>query len=124
MRQSMTRPIASLGFWLLLLNGAVPAEAHAVLLKSFPAAAAVVTTPSTPVSLTFNSRIDGRRSRLTLVGPGSSELPLALEPQTSPNALTSTLRDLKAGAYRLRWQVLAVDGHITRGEVSFRVELN
>jgi methionine-rich copper-binding protein CopC len=26
------------------------------------------------------------------------------------------------GAYVLRWQVLATDGHITRGKVPFRVE--
>ena len=29
--------------------------------------------------------------------------------------------ELAAGAYVLRWQVLAIDGHITRGEVPFRV---
>jgi methionine-rich copper-binding protein CopC len=28
---------------------------------------------------------------------------------------------LAAGAYRLRWQVLASDGHITRGEIPFTV---
>jgi len=29
--------------------------------------------------------------------------------------------DLAAGAYSLRWQVLAIDGHITRGDVPFTV---
>jgi methionine-rich copper-binding protein CopC len=29
--------------------------------------------------------------------------------------------DLSPGAYSVRWQVLAVDGHITRGEVPFTV---
>jgi methionine-rich copper-binding protein CopC len=28
---------------------------------------------------------------------------------------------LLPGEYRLRWQVLASDGHITRGEISFAV---
>ena len=28
---------------------------------------------------------------------------------------------MKAGDYVLRWQVLATDGHITRGELHFRV---
>jgi methionine-rich copper-binding protein CopC len=118
----MTRQIASLGFGLLLLHCLVPAWAHAILLKSTPTAEAVVVTDSIPVSLTFNSRIDGRRSRLTLVGPHSSEQPLALEAQTSPNTLTSKAPCAEPGDYRIRWQVLAVDGHITRGEIRFRVE--
>jgi methionine-rich copper-binding protein CopC len=28
---------------------------------------------------------------------------------------------LGSGAYRLRWQVLAVEGHITRGDIPFTV---
>ena len=116
------RQIASFAFALLLLSGVTPADAHAVLLKSAPGASAVVTTPSTAVSLTFNSRIDGQRSRLTLFGPDSSEQPLPVEAQSSPDTLTSKLHDLMPGTYCIRWQVLAVDGHITRGEIRFRVE--
>ncbi len=29
--------------------------------------------------------------------------------------------DLRPGDYTVRWQVLAVDGHITRGDVPFTV---
>jgi methionine-rich copper-binding protein CopC len=29
--------------------------------------------------------------------------------------------DLAAGGYVLRWQVLAIDGHITRGDIPFAV---
>jgi len=35
--------------------------------------------------------------------------------------LSATANDLKPGEYQLRWQVLAVDGHITRGEIPFTV---
>jgi methionine-rich copper-binding protein CopC len=35
--------------------------------------------------------------------------------------LISRADDLKRGAYKLRWQVLAADGHITRGEIFFKV---
>jgi len=31
---------------------------------------------------------------------------------------------LTDGNYRLQWQVLATDGHITRGEFSFEVRKN
>jgi methionine-rich copper-binding protein CopC len=36
--------------------------------------------------------------------------------------LSAKLTGLVKGAYVLRWQVLATDGHITRGKVPFRVE--
>ena len=121
---SMTRSFArGVPAFLLLLGAVVPAFAHAILLKSVPAANAVVAQPTTNISLTFNSKIDGRRSRLTLIGPDGSEQTIAMAPQNTPDTLTAAARDLKSGDYRLRWQVLAVDGHITRGEISFRVKL-
>lgn len=108
---------------LLFLAWVKPAAAHAILLKSSPAANAVVTETAVAISLTFNSRIDGERSRLTVIGPDLSERKLPLHHQKSPDTLTAQLQDLKPGSYSLRWQVLALDGHITRGEVPFRVQL-
>ncbi|MBV8200512.1 MAG: copper resistance protein CopC, partial [Acidobacteria bacterium] len=46
---------------------------------------------------------------------------VTLEPQQAPQLLTAKLAGIAPGAYKLRWQVLAADGHITRGEVPFRV---
>jgi len=120
----MTRSFArGVPAFLLILSVVVPAFAHAILLQSTPAANAVVEQPTTRISLTFNSKIDGQRSRLTLIGPDGSQQTLALAPQNTADTLTASARDLKSGEYRLRWQVLAVDGHITRGEISFRVKL-
>ena len=124
MAKSMTaQSVRAPALFLMLLCCVAPAGAHAVLLKSTPPANAVVTEPATLVSLTFNTRIDGQRSRLTLVGPDGSEQPAELGAQQSPDTLTTRVAALKSGVYRLRWQVLAVDGHITRGEISFRVRL-
>ena len=33
----------------------------------------------------------------------------------------TTAAELQPGEYTVRWQVLAVDGHITRGDVPFTV---
>jgi methionine-rich copper-binding protein CopC len=49
-------------------------------------------------------------------------IPLALDPQTKPNILSGKADGLTAGTYKLQWQVLAADGHITRGEFTFNVE--
>jgi methionine-rich copper-binding protein CopC len=99
-----------------------PALAHAILVEASPAAGSTVSGPDLGIRLRFNARIDGPRSRLILVRPDRQELPLTLGKQTAPALLTARLTGLTPGAYRLRWQVLATDGHITRGEVPFTVK--
>ncbi len=105
-----------------LLAASPPAQAHAILVEASPAAGATVSGPDLGVRLRFNARIDGPRSRLTLVHPNREEQALTLDKQTAPAVLTAKLTGLGPGAYRLRWQVLAADGHITRGEVPFQVK--
>lgn len=112
---------AALGLALLIVN-APPAGAHAILVEAAPAATSTVAGPDLAIRLRFNSRIDGPRSRLTLVLPDGRSRALALEPQTAPEVLTARAAALTHGAYKLRWQVLAADGHITRGEVPFQVK--
>jgi methionine-rich copper-binding protein CopC len=99
----------------------LPVWGHAILLKATPAVNQEVTGANTAVELRFNSRIDAKRSKLTLIGPDSHEHALAISEQSSPDALSSRATDLTPGSYVLRWQVLAQDGHITRGEVPFKV---
>jgi methionine-rich copper-binding protein CopC len=74
------------------------------------------------VHLKFNSRIDGAHSRLYLVDPAGKVQTLVLAPQDAPDALTAQSVKLAAGAYTIRWQALASDGHITRGEIPFMVQ--
>jgi len=106
----------------LLLAGAPAALAHAILVEASPAAGSTVGGPDLDIRLRFNSRIDGARSRVTLVQPDKRERTLTLGQQPGPALLTAKVAGLAPGAYRLRWQVLAADGHITRGEVPFRVK--
>ncbi len=89
-------------------------NAHAVLEESTPAAGSTV-GPKLEIKLRFNTRIDGKRSQLELVTPPGKSQPVTLESQDSPQIVSAHVA-LQDGSYRLRWQVLAVDGHITRGE--------
>jgi len=98
-----------------------PASAHAVLLESTPALKGSVTGPEVPIKLRFNVRIDALRSRLTLVRPDGSSQALELSKETPADTLAASASGLAVGEYRLRWQVLASDGHITRGEIPFSV---
>jgi methionine-rich copper-binding protein CopC len=98
------------------------ARAHAVLVQSSPAAGASLQGPDVPISLKFNSRVDGARSTVLLIAPDGKSTKLALDSQGSPDTLTMRASGLSAGKYALHWQVLAVDGHITRGQIPFEVK--
>jgi methionine-rich copper-binding protein CopC len=104
---------------LLLLKS--PVCAHAVLVSAVPDLRAAVKGPDVPIQLKFNSRIDGRRSLLKLVHPDGSSRALRIETQSSGDSLSSNAPGLTPGIYRLQWQVLSADGHITRGEFSFTI---
>jgi len=107
----------------VFLSFAFSAQGHAILMSATPVIGQVVHRSDLEVSLRFNSRVDVKRSRIILVPQGGSPRALELREQSSPDSLISQIRGLKNGAYILRWQVLAVDGHISRGEVPFRVHL-
>ncbi len=98
------------------------ASAHAVLMQSSPAINATVQGPDVPITMKFNSRVDGSRSTLLLRGPDGQSKPLAIDKQAEPETLTTHAMQLAPGKYAIQWQVLAVDGHITRGEIPFQVK--
>jgi hypothetical protein len=106
----------------VLLCIALPAFGHAVLVSATPNFKEVMAGPDVRINLRFNARIDGKRSSLILVTPKGEQRTLAISETTSPDSLGSEATGLAGGAYVLRWQVLAADGHISRGEVAFRVQ--
>lgn len=121
-KHGLVRGIAGLAALALLLFAARMVEGHAVLKSSSPEANATVTSPDVPVILKFNVRIDAARSKVQLLHPDTSTTDLALETQSSPDTLTAKATGLTPGKYQIQWQVLAPDGHITRGIVPFTVK--
>jgi methionine-rich copper-binding protein CopC len=105
----------------VLALGGIHLEGHAILKSSSPANGESVTDRDMPVQLTFNVRVDAERSKLQLLMPDASTLDLPIVKSPSPDMLISKLTGLKPGAYAIRWQVLAPDGHISRGEIPFTV---
>lgn len=100
----------------LALAAPVAAQAHAILVESRPASGATVTSGPAELWLRFNSRIDAARSRVVL----DSGAALPLDAPARPDVLTGHMA-LTPGEHVLHWQVLSVDGHITRGSVAFGV---
>jgi copper resistance protein C len=106
----------------LLAAGSRPALAHAVLVSSTPQKNAAVSGPDITINLKYNSRVDGARSTISLLKPDGTVEKIGTPAQPAPDILSATGHGLAKGAYVLRWQVLATDGHITRGEVPFQVQ--
>ncbi len=107
---------------LLLLGGTTQVcWAHAILMDSTPKLNSTVKSPELNINLRFNVRIDGGRSRVRLVAPDGTTSTLTLDSQATPNTLQTHAAGLKPGAYKLQWQVLASDGHMSHGEIPFTV---
>ncbi len=98
------------------------ASAHAVIIDSSPAVNETVAPGPLDIKLHYNSRIDHQRSRVTLIGPDGVGQQIGIASDSPPDVVTGHVKDLAPGQYRLRWQVLAVDGHLTRGDILFSVK--
>lgn len=96
------------------------ASAHAILVDSSPKPNGTLRAGHVQMMFKYNSKIDQHRSRLVLIGPNKSETVLTIATDSKSNEL-DTSAELTPGAYTLRWQALALDGHITRGDLPFTV---
>ena len=104
----------------VLLAVPVPAAAHAVLIDSTPPPQGHVPAGALDISLRYNSRIDSGRCKVTLTAPAGATTRLTTQGR-GPDVLDASVT-LTSGGYTLHWQVLAVDGHITRGNLPFTVD--
>jgi copper transport protein len=113
------------GIVLLLLFGPViTVRAHAELVRSDPAAGAVLPTPPQAVVLEFSEDLDpGFSSARLLDGNGDTIVagPGELDPNL-PRTLKLALPPLADGVYSVQWKARsAEDGHVTLGSVGFSV---
>ena len=116
----LKRPVLLAAMLALMPLAAPAALAHAILVDSLPAPEGSIAAGHVVLTLRYNSRIDHDRSRLTLMPENGEQTRLPIADGTPPDVLR-TEADLTPGSYTLRWQVLAIDGHITRGNVPFTV---
>ncbi|MGB7732023.1 MAG: copper resistance CopC family protein [Candidatus Acidiferrum sp.] len=120
-RLTTFRVLSSIAIFGMLFLVAGIIEGHAVLKESSPAANSKVKGPDVPIILKYNVRIDAKLSKIQLLNPDNSVSDLQIGAQSSPDTVNASATGLKPGAYTIRWQVLAPDGHITRGAVPFTV---
>jgi copper resistance protein C len=103
----------------LLAVSARRAAAHAVLVASYPAPNTIIPMGQTTFTLRFNTRVDQARSRVILFATDGLQTVLSIFPAGDPEVITA-VGIVNDGGQSLRWQVLAADGHITRGEIPFK----
>jgi hypothetical protein len=109
---------AFLGLWFVPSLG----RSHAVVMRASLRETAVVAESATRVRLEFNSAIEAKLAKVTLVDEQGGERPLEPAPGEHPkNQLVVALPPLAAGRYALRYKVLAVDGHVTESVLRFDV---
>ena len=109
--------VAALGLVLL----ATPAWPHASLVRSSPARRATLTSAPDRVQLWFNEAIEPKFSSVSVWDGAGQRVDLEdarVEPD-DPKRLTVGLKPLGRGAYRVRFRVLSVDGHVVESEFPF-----
>jgi methionine-rich copper-binding protein CopC len=116
---------AVLGLALLVALPLAPTEgwAHAVLVRSAPAARAALARPPERVQLWFNERLESAYSTVSVwddAGHRVDAADAAVDP-AEPTRLSVGVPALGAGTYTVKFRVLSVDGHLVESQLSFTV---
>lgn len=106
------------------LCGASPfVSAHAVLKEAVPSAGSVLHATPKEVALTFNEKIEGAFSAISLTDPKGKPVATGkahLDPENAAT-LQLALPTLPPGEYGVHWTVVGRDGHRRKGEYTFTV---
>lgn len=124
-REVLRRTILLLTLLAALWSGSATASAHALLLRSSPAADAILQTTPSQIHLWFSEDLNGSASRIVVwdrnrhvVNEGNAD-----RVPGQPRQLVVNLKPLPAGSYLVLWtSVSAEDGHLLRGAFSFSVK--
>nr|WP_166176333.1 copper homeostasis periplasmic binding protein CopC [Altererythrobacter segetis] len=105
------------------LAPAAPAFAHAHVVKSTPAANAVIAAPKT-VSVTFSEKLVPAFSKLDIAMSG---MKMGIPVKTSLSADGKTLTGIPQGAfmkgsYVVTWTAASTDGHKMKGSIPFQIK--
>jgi copper transport protein len=116
--------------WLLLVVilysawGVTPVLAHAILVRSNPAANAVLAQPPVQVELSFSESVEPQLSSIKVYDTGGREVDVGdvRVDLADPTRMTVSLHTLPDGIYTVTWKaVSAIDGHQTTGSYPFAV---
>lgn len=102
-----------------------PVFAHAALRHAAPAAGETIDAAADTLTLEFSTDVDLTAVELTLHDAAGKDIDLkAADGDAKSGTIVSrTLKaPLPAGTYEVKWRVLSIDGHHTRGSYTFDVK--
>jgi len=106
---------------ILVVTGA--AAAHVFLERAEPRAGSVLRSSPTEVRLWYTGRLEPAFSTFSVVNEGGERVDLGNPRVDGANGalMRASLGALAPGTYRVVWRVLAVDGHVSEGDFTFRI---
>lgn len=102
----------------LSLAGALPASAHAALVRSSPTAGSTLTAVPPEVALTFNEAIDSQFTAVT-VKSGSTTASTGKPSVDGATVYQSLDPTMDEGTYTVSYRVTSADGHPVSGSYTF-----
>ncbi len=123
-RRAAVAVAALLGAMAVLVAGAWPASAHALVKSTFPADGAVVDEAPVEVSLAFNEGVDAPTAAVRVYDDQGDRVDLAdarVDPEDDTRIVTSVQSDLDDGTYIVTWRAVSADGHPVKGAWLFSV---
>ena len=105
----------------VLLVSASPADAHPIVVRTFPQAGYSVAEGPAQIGLKFDERVTAQS--LTLDGKSRGRIATS-QPSQSADGMTVTVsanRPLPDGTYTVRWRITAADGDVVDGTFGFGV---
>lgn len=104
---------------IILIVLPVPALAHTHLTNSDPSDGAIIDTPLTEITLSFDTSIESL-STFELIDEHNESIPVDIE--IDHDVMTGYLsQQLIDGLYVVQWDIIGVDGHPMKGEFSFEI---
>lgn len=117
---SLTR-LAGVG--LILVVAAASVAAHAFLERAEPRVGSTLRAAPAEVRLWFTGTLEPAFSTVRVVNERGERVDRG-DPRVDGANLTlmrASLGALPPGTYRVLWRVLAIDGHLSEGEFTFRI---
>ncbi len=123
----MKFPTWARGFVLALIAWALGvglAFGHSGLQRAEPPVESKLKRPPSEVKLYFSERLEPDYSTVRVKNDRGAQVDRqdAYVDPSNPLLLRATLQPLEHGTYTVIWRVLSLDGHVTEGRFTFRVQ--
>ena len=100
------------------------AAGHAVLQRAEPRVESRLKRPPDEIKLYFTERLEPAYSSIRVLNDHGGQVDRrdSRVDRTNPTLLRATFPPLSPGTYKVQWRVLSIDGDVTEGAFTFRVE--